>query len=231
MAFCTAFVVIGGAIPPIFFQRTLSVLPANLDAITQMPDTAMKNFLMSTLGTAILLLRCVELFGVHVQLIGCLSKYRPRGEEPVQCTEEEVLRYLRLRSQLRRSLGFIAAVISMALLHAGTFRALLNQALPAQPELLPASFLMAYGIYFTGGLACCYLPAHKTLTDVGEVLANQLVRSSLGSRATWKEWSEEQQAVRAYLGLQGSALQDLQQAIAVLTPLLASISALLLGPG
>jgi hypothetical protein len=46
---------------------------------------------------------------------------------------------------------------------------------------------------------------------------------------TWKEWFDELQAVRAWLGLRDSALQELQQGLAVLAPLLASLSTLILG--
>jgi hypothetical protein len=232
VVFYMAIASILGALPPIFFRHTLSVLPTNLDVITQMSGASTKNFIMSILGTTVVLLLCSGFISVHVQLIGWLSECQTQGEEPgSQSLDEDVLRYLRLRSQLRRFLGFIAAIIGTAILHLGAFRNLLNQVLTDQQELVPASFLMAYGIYFSGMLACIYLPAHKTLTEVGELLANRLVRNSIGARATWKEWSDEQQAVRVYLGLQGSALQELQQGIGVLVPIIASISALSLGAG
>lgn len=110
----------------------------------------------------------------------------------------------------------------------GAFRNLLNAAATTQAEVIPAAAGMSFGIYFTGLLASLYLPASKTLADVGEALVNRLVRQSIGTHATWKQWSDEQQAVRTYLGLQGSALQELQQGLALLAPLLASISTLML---
>jgi hypothetical protein len=88
---------------------------------------------------------------------------------------------------------------------------------------------MVFGIYYTWVLAIIYLPIRKSLTEVGQVLAEGLVRQSLVGRVTWKQWFEEQQAVRTYLGLHGSALQDIQQGLSVLAPLLASISSLALG--
>jgi hypothetical protein len=78
-------------------------------------------------------------------------------------------------------------------------------------------------------LAIIYLPIRKTLNEVGQSLAEGLVRPSLGTRISWKQWGEEQKAVRTYLGLQGSGLQDLQQGLSVLAPLLASLSSLVFG--
>jgi hypothetical protein len=232
VVFYMAIAVILGVLPLIFFRHTMSVLPTNLDVVTQMPGTSTKNFIMNIVGTSVVLLLCSGFISIHVQLIGWLSEYQIQGEEPgAQGLDQDVLRYLRLRSQLRRFLGLISVMVGTAIFHLGVLRNLLNQALPAQQELLPASFVMAYGLYLTGMLACLYLPAYKTLTEVGELLANRLVRSSIGARATWKAWSDEQQAIRAYLGLQGSALQELQQGIAVLSPFIASISALMLGAG
>jgi hypothetical protein len=66
---------------------------------------------------------------------------------------------------------------------------------------------------------------------VGQALAERLVWQSLGVNPTWKHRLEEQQAISIQLGLQGSALQDLQQGLAVLAPFLASISSLTLDLG
>ena len=229
---CTGLAGVMGALPPVFMFATRSTLPANLDVITQLPDTAMKLLFLGALGTGVSALHCFNLFGAHIQLIDWLS------EEPgtdvdadLRKREEDVLRYLRLRAQLKRSLGFITAIISVAILHAGAFNSLLNKASAAPAKPIPVSFVMAYGAYFTGLLACAYLPAYTTLTKVGEALAHRLVQQSISARVTWKDWFEELQAVRIYLGLQVSALQEFQQGFAVLTPFLASLSSLAIGAG
>jgi hypothetical protein len=229
---CTALVGFMIVLPIVFDGTTQAVLPANHDAITLMPDSFLKWALLSVLGTAVSALHLSGLFAVHVQLIGLLPKDQGHGEEPgSQYLEEDVLRYLRLRTQLKRFLSILAGITCVVILQAGAWSNLLNKRSAAQQELVPASFVVAYGLYFTGLLACSYLPAHDTLTKVGEVLANRLVRHSLRARTTWKEWSDEQQAVRTYLGLQSSALQELQQGIAVLAPFIASISSLALVAG
>jgi hypothetical protein len=68
-------------------------------------------------------------------------------------------------------------------------------------------------------------------TVLGQGLAERLVRQSLDVDADWKQSFEEQRTASTYLGLQGSALQELQQGLTVLAPLLASISSLVLGSG
>jgi hypothetical protein len=119
-----------------------------------------------------------------------------------------VPRYLRLRAQLRLFLGLAALNFGMSMLSLGISRNLLNEAFPSRPELFPAAPLVAYGVYFTGLIASGYVPMRKTLMDVGEALAEQLVRQSLGEHAPWKARFEERQA----------AFQELPQGIAVLAP-------------
>ena len=85
--------------------------------------------------------------------------------------EDEVLRYQRLRAQLKRCLGFAGACISVMLLSVGAFHNLLNQAVPSQPDVFSATGAMGFGVYFTGFLALVYLPAAKTLSEAGDVPA------------------------------------------------------------
>jgi hypothetical protein len=231
----TAFACVLGLLPPlvIFTLRPPEGgAPVDLDAMTQMPGFLGKLCLLATWGGIGAAPHLFNLFDVHVQLTGALPEYQGGGEEwESQSFDEEVLWYQRLRSQLKLSLGFIATSISIAVLISGAMSHLFKEALPHQPELLPGSFAMAYGLYFTALLASAYLPASKTLAKVGEALADRLVQRSPHARATWKEWSEERQAVRTYLGLQGSAFKEVQEGLAVLTPLVASLSTLLLGMG
>jgi hypothetical protein len=204
----------------------------NAVSLASMPEFRTKTLLFSIIGLAVAALQSASLFCVHVQLLGQLPE-APSHEKQAGAgaLEEDVLRYLKLRSQSRRFLGLAALTIANSILSVGILRDLFNEALPAQPELFPAEPVVSYGIYFTGLLASAYLPLRKTLADLGEALADRLLRQTLGAGATWKERSEEQQAARTYLGLHESALQELQQSLSVLAPLLASLSSLALGPG
>jgi hypothetical protein len=209
-----------------------SVLPENAEVLTRLPGFRTKTIILNLLGVVVLMLHTSGMFGVHAQLLA-----RPRespsrrGKPEAASLREDVLRYQHLRSRLERYLGFSATLIGLSLLNVGALRDLLNEAASPQPELLPADLVIAYGIYFTGLLAIIYLPAHKSLKELGQSLAERLVQHSLDVDADWKQSFAEQQTASAYLGLQSSALQELQQALTVLAPILASISSLVLGLG
>jgi hypothetical protein len=228
---CAALGGLLGMLPPLaLFGTPLAVegAPLALDALTQMPGLRVKLSLAAILGTAASAPQLFNLFGAYVQLIGLLPELEGRVGHPGSL-DEDVLRYQGLQARLRHALGFAAAILGAALLVTGAFGNLLNEARPSGPPLLPASFVLAYGFYFSGLLALTYLPAQRTLTAVGEVLADRLVRKSLGEHTSWKARSEEHHAVRAYLGLRGPGLKELQDGIAVLTPLVAGLSSMLLG--
>lgn len=196
------------------------------------PDFLLKIASMSLLGLAIATLHASALVGIHLQLLGRLPKYQHLGEAPdAENLEEEVLWYQRRQAQLRRFLRLSSALLGTSMLGVGALRHLINALVsPSAPaELLPTTSVMSYGLYYSLLMASLYVPVHKTLRDVGQALAERLVWQSLGAQPTWKQRQEEQQAIRDHLGLQGSALQELQQGLAVFAPLLASLSSLLLG--
>lgn len=204
----------------------------NAVGLASMPEFRTKTLIMCIIGIGVAALHALSLFCVHVQLLGQLPEAPSHGKEArAGDLEEDVPRYLQLRSRARQFLGLSAITIGISILSVGIIRNLLNQGLPSRPELFPADPVVNYGIYFTGLIASVYLPLRKTEADVGEALATRLLRQTLGASATWKERAEEQQAARTYLGLEESALQELQQGLSVLAPLLASLFSLVLGPG
>jgi hypothetical protein len=205
-------------------------LPMSLEAVLQVPHLRAKLLLLGMLSAAVATLHTAGMLLVHVQLLASSREQTSRGEESeTKSLDEEVLRYQRLRSRLERFLIFSAIIIGTATLSLGAFRGLLEELLPS--EVFEPSRVMSYGVYYTALLASVYLPARKTLTDVGEALAARFVRQSPSAGTKWKDWSQEQQAVRTWLGLQNSTLQDFQQGLTVLVPLLASLSSLALGAG
>jgi hypothetical protein len=205
-------------------------MPENLDALLQWPHARAKLSLLGLLSAMVATLHASVMLRVHVQLL--VSPWEPavRGVEPtVGRLEEEVLRYQRLREHLERSLLFSALIIGVSALSIGAFRNLLHEFAPSQ--VFEPSRSLGYGIYYTVILASVYVPTRKTLTDVGEAFVTRFVPPFPATGTSRKDWSQEQQAVRTWLGLQNSALQDFQQGFAVLAPLLASLSAMALGAG
>ena len=205
-------------------------LPEGLDALLQFPHARAKLILLGMLSAAVSTLHIAGMVSVHVQLLAYPREPTARGEESTAGgLDGEVLRYQRLRSRLERALLFSAAIMGLAVLSLGAYRSLLKELAPS--HVIEPSSDITYGIYYTAILASIYLPTRKTLTDVGEALAARFVRQAPAAGTTWKDWSQEQQAVRTWLGLQNSTLRDFQQGLSVLTPLLASLSALALGAG
>ncbi|HEX5753917.1 MAG TPA: hypothetical protein VFZ09_47475 [Archangium sp.] len=235
VVFCTVLFFVLGALPAIVVPLNsplVEVFPVDVDSLAEMPGARVKLALLGILGAAVAIPHVSHCFGIHVQLIG--SRAEPHEAPGVLDTRElqaAVLRYQQLRSQLRRSLDLIAASIGTNVLALGAMRNVVLDALPARHVSFDASFLVAIGVYLTGLLASIYLPARQTLNAAGEALSGRILQSSLGPHATWKNWTEERQAVRAYLGLRDSVLKELQDGITVLSPLVASISSLLLGHG
>jgi len=188
--------------------------------------------ILTLLGMAVVALQVLSVYCVHVQLLHLSSASPSQGKEPeAGDLDDGVQRYLRLRAQLRLFLGLAALNFGTSMLSVGISRNLLNEAFPSRPELFPAAPVVGYGVYYTGLMASVYVPVRKTLMNVGEALAQRLVRQSLGAHAPWKARSEELQAARVYLHLQESAFQELQQGLAVLAPLLGGLASLLLSPG
>jgi hypothetical protein len=196
------------------------------------PHFVPKSVGTNLLGLLVATLHASTLVGIHLQLLVHLPRYQHLGA-PLgwKSLDEEVLWYQRQQAQLRRCLRLSSVSLGVSILSVSAFRDIVNAALPSSAEPFPTAPVLSYGLYYTGLIACIYLPAHNTLKQVGSALAERLVWQALGAHPTWKQRLEEQQAIRNHLGLQGSALQELQQGLAVLAPLLASISSLALGTG
>ena len=198
--------------------------------LISLPGFPLKIFLLNVLRDVVLMLHISGMVGVHAELLGRFPRSPSRQEEAgAERLAEDLRCYQQLRSRLERFLGFAAANIGLSLLSYSAVRSMLGETSADLREIFPAGRLMVFGVYYTWLLAIIYLPIRKSLNDVGNALAEEAVQQSVGKHVTWKQWHEERQALRTWLGLQGSALQDLQQALSVFAPLLASLSSLALG--
>lgn len=207
-------------------------VPAGVDEVLQVPYLRAKLVTLGLVSATIAMLHIVGILSVHVQLLAYPREPTAwSGAPEVAGLDDEVLRYQRLRSRLARFLVFSAVTIGVTNLSLGAFRNLLIEVAPSLAALFEPSRILGQGIYFTGLLACVYLPTRKTLTDVGEALAVRFVPRSPAAGTRWKDWSQEQEAVHAWLGLRSTALQDFQQGLSMLAPLLGSLSSLAFGAG
>lgn len=211
-------------------QSAFSVIFERADDLLFVPNYFAKYFIRITLGVAVVMLHISGMFGVHAHLLSQFPHSQSRlGAPEAERLAEDVRRYQQLRSRLERFLGFAAANIGVSILTFSALNNLLSETAPELSERFPRGGAMSFGVYSTWLLALIYLPIRKTLNDVGQSLAGELIQQSLVPHLNLKQWLEERQVVHAYLGLQGSALQDLQQGLFVLVPLLAGLSSLTLG--
>lgn len=201
-----------------------------LSTAVPIANSPTRSILINLLGLACGVLLASVILGLHLQFIERLPEFQHRAEQPGSGgLEEDVRWYQRCREQLGLFLTLCGVIMGTSLLSLSSLRHLLNEALPPT-TVFPTSPILGYGVYYSGLLASAYLPAHRALKNVGQALAEQLARPSSGAALTLKQRHEEREAARTWLGLQRSVLQDFQQALSILTPLLASISSLILGP-
>ncbi len=220
-ALCFTLALAAAALPLTVQELTgTSLLPRESELATRMSGFFTKMTLMGVVGTVAAAVHAFGILCIHARL------FELAHAPPTPDLEDEVREYQRLRSQLRRFLGYSAAIIGLATLSTGALRNLILDEVPGT-RFSPA-LVMAYGTFFSALLALIFVPAHRTLTAVGDGLAERLLHASLGTRERWSEWKDEHQAIRAHLGLEDSALKTLQDSIAVLAPLVGSLSALVL---
>ncbi|MCY1082894.1 hypothetical protein [Archangium lansingense] len=190
-----------------------------------------KSFILNLAGVTSGALVASGILGVHIQLLERLPQLRRRAEQhEADGLDEDVRWYQQHRARLSGFLTLSGLLMGTSILSVSAIRHLLNEALSTSSLTLPTAPILGYGLYYTGLIASMYLPASKALKDAGQTIAERLVRQPLEAHVTWKQRNEEQEAAQTWLGLRGSALQDFQQALSVLTPLLASFSGLILGP-
>lgn len=233
LVLCTVLMVLVACIPLLIQTLTnQAMLPANAEQTLAMPGFRFKLVAIGVVGVLVAAVHAFGILCVHAQLIDWRRRSAP-GETVCSPSrlEKDTRRFLQLRSQVRLFLGFAATIIGIATLSTGALREVVNEGALTSADRFPASLAMAYGLHFSALLAAVYLPAQFTLNSIGELLAERLVTQSLGKRARWKEWTDEQRAVRTYLGLEDNALDVLRDGIAMLAPLMASLSSLLLSHG
>ncbi|MBJ6760772.1 hypothetical protein JGU66_08345 [Myxococcaceae bacterium JPH2] len=216
---CFALTLFAAALPIVIQLLThTSLLPPEAAQATRMPGFLWKMPTLSAVGTAAATVHAFGILCVQARLYELVTL-------PGSTTSDARVReYQRLREQLRRFLGYAAAIIGIATLSTGSLRNLILGEMPG--ARFSAALVMAYGAFFSALLALMFLPAARSLTAVGESLAEELLQASLGERRRWSDWMTERQAIRAYLGLEDNALKVLQDSIAVLAPIVGSLSAL-----
>jgi hypothetical protein len=188
-------------------------------------------------------------FGAAVALYGFETMWKiyreldKRRREPVGPLDEEIPRYLWLHDRLQQLIVLLGGAVGLATLAAGAERRVVGKwfecdATPFQsflgadhcrPLNFPAEYVLLYGFYFTTLLALAYGPVHLTLMAVGRRLrAVALADVPVTDIETWQS---KRSALNAVLDLDIATATSFRAALAILTPLIASLTGLLFGSG
>ncbi|MFE8602532.1 hypothetical protein [Archangium violaceum] len=150
--------------------------------------------------------------------------------------ERDATEFLVLRDKLKRFVLFVSLGVGAATLSTGALRNLVNgyvalQAKPLPPNApLPISIevVLAYGLFWTLLLGLAFLPVHLTLASAAQRLVEGYMRTFQARPTNLEERLKQRRVAEEYLGVNEDAFQAIKTALVVLSPLLGSLSGLLL---
>jgi hypothetical protein len=144
-------------------------------------------------------------------------------------SEESLKTFLSLQDELSRFLGVLGAIIGLLVLSTGAHRrAVLSYAPTTRYGF---ELVLAYGFLFTILVAAVYLPAHLTRTRVASEIRDAVFPSVPPSAHDWIERTNRRKKLGNTLGLEQGPLAQFKTSVAILTPLLGSLTGLLLNAG
>jgi hypothetical protein len=189
-------------------------------------------------------------FAGVVTLVAAISIWLIRGRVEVlearrKLTGAELRTYLRLRSDLERLLGFLGAVIGLGVLTVAALRQVVVQEydhhklrpvkLPIvkhpperiPPVHFPPEILILYGVVLTLIVALVYLPTWGTMQQTGSLLRDGVAPMPEPTSDQLEAQLQKRAALDELLGLRVSASTSFKAGVAILSPLLASLTSLL----
>jgi hypothetical protein len=135
------------------------------------------------------------------------------------------------RADVRSFLLVAGTSVGLATLSIGALHSAVVPRFALESEF-PTSDVLGYGAFLTGILLILYLPAHRVITAVARSLRDSAfdidAMPSSGSGA-FSRWLAERRSFEVLVGLDARPLQDVQDAILILAPLLTSVLSLLAG--
>jgi hypothetical protein len=169
-------------------------------------------------------------FALLVALIAAMAIWLIRGRAEAlgrspMITRSELQTYLRLRTDLEWLLGFLGAVISLAVL-AG---AALQHVFLAYNKKADsgAEGVILYGLVLSLLVALTYLPTFATLQRTGTRIRDSVERLPEPADPTLEARLAKRKALDELLRLQISASTSFRASVAILSPLLGSLTSLL----
>jgi hypothetical protein len=189
--------------------RTLHTVPPDL-----IPNVSMRITALTTLAGLIAFVAAISIW-----LIRGRAEVLATGRK---LTGAELRTYLRLRSDLERLLGYLGAVIGLAVLTTAALRRVVAQAYG--DDQFPPEILILYGIVLTLIVALVYLPTWATMQRTGSLLRDGVAPLPEPASDQFEAQLRKRSALDDLLGLRVSASVSFKAGVAILSPLLASLT-------
>jgi hypothetical protein len=136
-----------------------------------------------------------------------------------------LLHHRRLRADLELLLGILGLLVTLAVIASAALRALTEHVDP--DEALPAQSVILYGLILSLVLALVYVPAYLTMLRCGQTVRDRVAPllalddAGFAERLAWRD------RLGAFLGLDVAATASFRAGVAVLSPLIGSLTSLL----
>jgi hypothetical protein len=142
----------------------------------------------------------------------------------------DLARFLDLRRRLQRFLLVTGSIVGLAILGAGAERNMVDAYVHEYggPSGFPIEYVLIYGLFFTGLLAFVYFPTQLTMMRVAERIRDRFYPLPDLRDAAWDRQWAQRSTLEGILGIDVGPGATFKAAIGVLTPLLASLTGLLL---
>lgn len=149
-------------------------------------------------------------------------------------TVGRVEHFLALRSRVELYLLAAGTIIGAATLATGALRQAVIAHSPRYEHQFMVQDVLGYGLIFSFLLALVYAPAYARLAQTRSLLLGELAPlpgQGAGGQKPWDEWNKERKAADEMLHANAGFFASMTGAVSILTPLLGSLVALLLGKG
>jgi hypothetical protein len=176
--------------------------------------------------------KVLSFIGAGIALIGVFALgrvYYALRHERLEATKDGIESYLELRAVLERVLAVEGAIIGAAILASGALRNLVIASNSNDQSAFPKEHLLLYGAYFSLVLAVVYAPIYQRLLAAGRRLIDDACPAEDPGSDEWTKAYDKRKKLEELLGLDLSTTASFRAAVAITTPLVASIVGLLLG--
>jgi hypothetical protein len=202
----------------LFLGVTISVLPPLIGDLPEtVPHRGLKMAVLNltAFGLAIYAARAMWYAAADARAL------RHRGAADLGA----LLHHRRLRADLELLLAILGLLVTLAVIASAALRALTEHVDPE--EALPAQSVILYGLILSLVLALVYVPAHLTVLRCGQALRDRVAPLVALDDEGFADRLARRDRLGAFLGLDVAATASFRTGVAILSPLLGSLTSLL----